>query len=147
MSIKKLVGVTLVLVVVLGAGAAAYAASGNTPAEIVAELTEQPLESVMEQRGEGATYGALAMQADVWEEFQQRMLELRKEILDQRVAAGQLTQEEADQIYQGLQENLATCPGTGAGGAGGAGLGKQFGVGFGCGGNAQGAGLGRGRRR
>ncbi|MGI6359121.1 MAG: DUF2680 domain-containing protein [Bacillota bacterium] len=143
MNVKKLVGITLLLVGVLGAGAVAYAAGAGTPAEVVAELTGQPLESIIEQRGSGDSYGAMAAEADLLEEFQQKMLELKKEILDRKVAAGQLTQEEADQIYQALQANLANCPGFGVGGAG---LGKQFGAGLGCGGYGQGMGFGRGMR-
>ncbi len=145
MNLKKLVGSALVVVGVLGVGAAAYAATATTPAEIVAGLTGQTVEQVVELRATGVTYGTIAAEAEVLPEFQQEMLELKKEILDQRVKDGRLTQEQADEIYQAIKDNQATCNGTGS-----AGVGQQYGAGFGCGagvGAGQGLGMGGGMRR
>lgn len=151
MKMKRLIGAAVLAFGVLGAGAVTYASGVGSPAEIVADLTGQPVEAVVEQRATGTTYGAIAADAGLQAEFQQRMLELKKRILDERVAAGQITQEQADQIYQRMQENIGSCTGTGSGaGFGNCGLGGQ-GAGLGCGsagaGNGQGAGLGRGMMR
>lgn len=145
MNLKRLVGSALVVVGVLGVGAAAYAATATTPAEIVAGLTGQAVEQVIEQRATGVTYGEIAAEAEVLSEFQQQMLELKKEILDQRVKDGQLTQEQADEIYQAIKDNQAACNGTGS-----AGVGQKYGAGLGCGSGAgagQGLGMGGGMRR
>lgn len=145
MNLKKLVGSALVVVGVLGVGAAAYAATATTPAEIVAGLTGQTVEQVAELRATGVTYGTIAAEAEVLPEFQQEMLELKKEILDQRVKDGRLTQEQADEIYQAIKDNQAACNGTGS-----AGVGQQYGAGFGCGagvGAGQGLGIGGMRRQ
>ena len=136
MNLKRLVGTALLVVGVLGTGAVAYAATAGTPAQIAADLTGQSIEAVTAERAAGVTYGAIASEAGLLPEFQDKMLELKKEVLDQRVAAGQLTQEQADQLYQTMQDNQATCTGTGAAGTG-----------LSCGGNGQGQGLGGGMMR
>jgi hypothetical protein len=66
-----------------------------------------------------------------------QMLEQKKAVLDQRVKDGKLTQEKADEIYNAIKSNQATCDGTGS-----AQIGKKYGVGFGMG---QGAGKGMGK--
>lgn len=74
-------------------------------------------------------------------------IELKKEILDQRVKDGVLTREEADEIYEDLKNNIANYDMNGYGCAGGQ-SGKVFGKGsgeFGRGcGNGRGFGFGQG---
>lgn len=140
MNLKRLIATGVLTVGVLGAGAVAYAAGNVTPAQIAADLTGQTVEAVTAERAAGDTYGTIASEAGQLPEFQQKMLELRKANLDQRVKDGQLTQEQADQLYQTMQANQANCTGTGA-----AGIGKQAGAGLGCGGNGQGLGQGQGQ--
>ncbi|WP_312038945.1 DUF2680 domain-containing protein [Desulfosporosinus shakirovi] len=74
------------------------------------------------------------------EEFKAQTLEQKKAIPDQRVAAGNLTQEQADAIYNSLKTNQATCDGTGS-----AAIAKSTGAGFGLG-QGQGMGQGMGRK-
>lgn len=126
----------------------AFAASAyNTPAEAVAGLTGKTVESIIDEKSEtGKTYGTIANEAGKLEEFKAENLEIKKEILAQKVAAGTMTQEQADEIIAALQENQANCDGTGAGSAKvgkglGAGFGKANGQGNGCG-NGQGKGQG-----
>lgn len=140
----------LTVAAVLGAGGAAYAATALTPAEIAANLTGKSVAELQQQRQAGQTYGAIASEAGKLDEFQAQMLEQKKVILDERVAAGQLTQEQAETIYKNMQENQVNCDGTGNGNAR---MGQKGGAGFGQGqgngmrsGNGAGNGSGFGMR-
>jgi len=140
----------LTVAAVLGAGGAAYAATSLTPAEIAANLTGKSVAEMQQQRQGGQTYGAIANEAGKLAEFKAQMLEQKKIILDERVAAGKLTQEQANTIYQNMQEHQADCDGTCDGSArmgqnGGAGFGQGAGQGLGNGkGHGQGLGNGMG---
>ena len=115
---KKLIAV-IAAVGVLGTAGAAYAATVKTPA--------------------GETYGAIAKDAGKLDEFKAQMLEQKKIVLDQRVKDGTLTQQQADEIYNTIKDNQATCNGTGN-----AQIGKKFGAGRGQGMMGGGAGMGFG---
>lgn len=131
---------------VVGVAGASYAAGATTPAGIVSALTGQSIEQVTSERVAGKTYGTIANDAGKLEEFQGQMLEQKKALLDQRVAEGYLTQEQADSIYKTIQANQAICAGTGSTAIGqrnGAGFGQGMGMGNG-GGAKQGRGGGRG---
>lgn len=161
MKLRKMV---LTLVLALGVtSVVAYAASAyGTPAEAAAGLTGRTLESVTEEKVEnGKSYGTIADEAGKLDEFKAEMLEMKKALLEKKVADGVLTQEQADEILAAIEENLASCDGTGAGSCGqgfgmgfgrpnrngqGIGRGNGQGRGQGCGmGNGQGRGLGLGR--
>jgi len=130
----------LTVVAVLGASGAAYAATALTPAEIAANLTGKSVTELQQQRADShQTYGAIANEAGKLEEFKVQMLEQKKVILDERVATGKLTQEQADTIYSNIQNNQTNCDGTGNGNAQ---MGKKAGAGFGQG---AGNGLGNGQ--
>lgn len=133
-NVKKLVAVAAVIGI-LGTAGAAYAAATKTPAEIASELTGKTVESLYEERQAGKTFGTIADQAGKLEEFKNQMLEQKKAILDERVAQGRLTQEQADELYNNMKENMETCDGTGS-----MGMGRMSGAGFG-----QGMGKGQGR--
>jgi len=138
---KKLVMVFTVIAV-LGAASAVYAATTQTPADIAAGLTGKSVETLNQERSEGKTYGAIANEAGKLEEFKTQMLEQKKIVLDQRVADGKLTQEQADSIYNNIKNNQANCDGTGN-----ARMGRNAGLGMGQGngmGNGRGAGAGAG---
>lgn len=135
----------LTVAAVLGTGGAAYAATSLTPAEIAANLTGKSVVELQQQRQAGQTYGAIANEAGKLEEFKTQMLEQKKVILDERVKEGRLTQEQANTIYQNMQENQTNCDGTGNGQAR---MGQNGGAGFGQGaglGNGQGQGMGNGQ--
>ncbi|HBW38411.1 hypothetical protein [Desulfosporosinus sp. BICA1-9] len=126
------------IVGILGVTGTAFAAlTGQTPAEITASLTGQTVEQVTAQRTTGITYGSIAKEAGKLDEFKAETLEQKKAILDQRVADGNLTQEQADAIYNALVTNQAICDGSGS-----AAIGKSMEAGFGQG---QGMGLGNGQ--
>lgn len=135
--------VALTVAAVLGAGGAAYAATALTPAEITANLTGKSVAELQQQRQTGQTYGEIANEAGKLEEFKTQMMEQKKVILDERVATGKLTQEQADTVYKNMQENQANCDGTGSGNAR---MGKNALAGFGQGnGPRSGNGIGNGQ--
>lgn len=107
----------------------------STPAEVVAGLTAREAQSVIDESARtGKTYGAIANEAGVLNEFKTEMLEMRKDTLAVFVAAGAITKKQADEIFAGIVDNMAACDGTGTGctmyGAG-RGMGAGRGVGFG----------------
>ena len=139
----KKVLVTVAVVGVLGVGGVVFASEILTPANIAADVTGKSVTEVNQERAEGKTYGTIANEAAKLDEFRSQMLEQKKAILDQRVADGRMTQEEADEIYNAILENQAFCDGTGNGQ-----IGRGCGAGFGNGngqGSGQGKGLGTGR--
>jgi len=147
---KKFKKITLVGAAVLVIGAmsvTAFAASiSSTPAEAVAGLTGKTVESVIAEKTEsGKTYGTIADEAGKLEEFKTEMLTLRKAALDEKVAAGTLTQERADAILAAMEQNQVNCDGTGSGKIG-QGMGARFGsgTGGGQGSGMKGAGCGQG---
>lgn len=145
---KKLIAVATI-VGSLGVAGVAYAASATTPAGIVSSLTGKSVEEITAQRAAGTTYGTIAQEAGKLDEFKAQTLEQKKIVLDQRVKDGYLTQEQADQIYNSIKTNQATCDGTGSAGIGrsqGAGIGLGLGMGMGRGaGQRNGGGMGMGR--
>ena len=131
--------VAATIVGLLGVTGTAFAAvTGKTPAEITAGLTGKTVEQVTAESAAGKTYGTIADEAGKLEEFKAETLEQKKAILDQRVADGNLTQAQADAIYNSLKANQATCDGTGSA------IGKTAGAGFGLG---QGRGMRQGMGR
>lgn len=143
-NLKRLFVLTIA-VGVIGLAGVAYAADIKTPADIASALTGKSVEDVTKEHTEGKTYGKIAADADKLEEFKVQMLEQKKAILDQRVKDGTLTQQQADEIYNKIKDNQATCDGTGN-----AQIGKKSGAGFGQGkgmGNGIGRGMGNGMGR
>ena len=139
-NMKKLIAV-IAVVGVLGTAGVAYAATVKTPAEIAAALTGKTVEEVNKDRAAGETYGTIANEAGKLDEFKSQMLEQKKAVLDQRVKDGILTQQQADEIYNAMKNNQATCNGTGN-----AQMGMKYGAGFGNG-SGKGQGMGRGMGR
>jgi len=134
-NLKKLAVLGAVVLTVGATSVTAFAASTfGTPAEIAAKVTGRTVEEVTEEKSQnGITYGGVAKNYDSLEEFQAAMLENKTAILNERVAEGTMTQEEANEIIATLKENQATCDGTA----------KGFGAAFGgMMGNSQGQGLG-----
>lgn len=117
-----------------------FAASADRPVEIYAELTGQTVVEAWEEMREAEmTFGELAEENGVGDEFQSLIKDAHKARLDELVEEGRLTQEEADEIL----ENIETCDGTPGSHAGTHGL--YYGGGFGNrDGSGQGFGHGRG---
>lgn len=133
MKIKKIIAVVIAVGVISAFSIAAFAVSALTPAEIISNLTGKTAAQVSELREQGKTYGTIASDAGKLDEFKDQMLEQKKAVLDQRVADGKLTQQQADTIYNNIKENQANCTGLG-----GTRMGRTGTAGFGQGNNASG---------
>ncbi len=145
-NLKKAIAIITMVLTIGAVSASAFAASAySTPAEAVAGLTGRTVESVVSERVEtGNTYGTIANEAGVLDEFKAQILEMKKDRLNARVEAGTMTQERADAIIAAMEENQTTCDGTGSARLGQA-MGACFGAGNGTGqGNGSGQGLGAG---
>lgn len=143
---RKVVLMTaIVAVLVLGLASVSFAATDwKSPAEILAGLTGKSVEAVQEARSAGTPYGAQAADADKLEAFRAERLEMIKDRLDQAVADGLLTREEADDKLAAIEARSAACDGTGEfQGEGGLRLGR---MGNGTGARGNGSGNGNGNR-
>ena len=140
---KRIFTLTVVVLALVAMSITAFAVTTNlTPAELLAELTGGTVDSVRAEKIEsGITYGGVANQAGVLEQFKTRMLELKKSKIEERVAEGTMTQEEANTILEAIEEHQEACDGTGTS----QNLGKEFNLGFGgFSGNRNGSGEGTG---
>lgn len=104
---KKFMSVAVAGLLVLSTGALSFADDVITPAEIYAEQAGVSLEETYGSRGE-ARFGQMAKDAGIWEEFNARFLEVKKEKIGDLVKAGDMTQAEADEIIAAME----ACDGT-----------------------------------
>lgn len=143
---KVFIWTALVLAVLVPA--AAFAAEFNSPSDLLAALTGKSAAEIAAQRAQGKTNGQIAQDNGVLHQFEEKMLELKKAIIDKRVADGVLTAEKAEAIKEALIERQANCDGTP--GSDREGIGQKFGGGlaFGRGLDGQsGQGNGQGQSR
>ncbi len=136
---NKLIAALLV-VGVAGAGTA-YAAEISSPADIAAALTGKTVEELYQEKADGKTFGEIAAESGQLDEFRLEMMEVKKARIEEKVAAGTMTQERADEILAAIEERQSSCDGSGYL-DGGQRLGEGFGLGLG---NGEGKGNGEGR--
>lgn len=142
---KKVWTGILAVAMVLGMAVTSFAATYDTPADIVAGITGKSIDSVVALRQGGKTYGTIAAEAGKLDEFKQAALQLKEERLEQLVENGSITQDDADEMLALIKEQQAICNGTGnAGGGRGLGLGTRSGTGIGAGYGHHGGGRGMG---
>lgn len=98
--------ITIGLLGILLIGTAAFAA---TPAEIYSEVAGVTEEEAYDLRQEGQTFGEIAQENGVYEEFTDKMLEEKIAIIEDKVEQGSLTREEADNLIAKFQENIGNC--------------------------------------
>lgn len=114
--LTTLIAVGIAAMISVTAFAAVPKTKYDTPALIVAGLTDRTEKSVIEEHIElGKTYGAIANEAGKLTEFKAEILKLKKSNLAEQVEKGNLTQEEADTIISAIEANQALCDGAGAG--------------------------------
>ena len=120
------------------------AAKYDSPQEALAGITGKTIEEITQERfDEVKTYGEIAAEAGKLDEFKEELFEQKKEIIEERVAEGSLSTENADEILERVEDNQATCVGDGERGSGMmSGFGFMFGNGSGGG---RGNGFGRNR--
>lgn len=149
MSKKKLIA-SIAFVVALAIPFVAFAAELGTPAEIVAKLSGKTVEEVQDLRNANNTYGQIAKEYGVLDQFEDEMLNLKKSIIDQRVEDGVITQEKGEELKKLFEENKLNCSGTPGENRQQIGKKNGGGLGFGRGidgkmGNGLGRGQGQGR--
>ena len=138
---KKIAVVSLIVLALAATSFTAFAYTFSSPAEILANLTGKNADEVANERYEsGLTYGQMAYEEGLWEEYNDEMLKNKKAYLDEKVTEGTITQEEADEIYANIEARQEACLGNGTGGYGGG----MMGLGFGGGGRGCGGGRGFG---
>lgn len=118
MSKYKKIIILVVLVVVFSAiSITAFAISDyKTPAEALAALTNRTVESVKTERKEtGKSFGKIAKEADKLDEFKLERIQIFKDRVNEKVLEGKITQEQADNILQAIDNKQANCDGNGAG--------------------------------
>ncbi|MBN4056487.1 MAG: hypothetical protein COA82_06160 [Alkaliphilus sp.] len=108
---KKMLSVGLVGLIVVASMGVAFAGMMQSPSEVLAGITGKTTEEVVELRGEGSTFGHLAVELEVWEEFKQANLEARKARLEYMVEEGKITQEKADEILAAIEDGDCGTPG------------------------------------
>lgn len=139
---RKVSIIAAVVLVVGATGVTGFAASAyQSPAEAVAGITGQTVESVIAERQEtNKTYGKIAADAGKLDEFKVEAMEMKKDRLNAQVADGKITQEKADTIIKTIEDNQANCDGSGS-----KGVGQEQGARFGMNGEGQGQGLANGK--
>jgi hypothetical protein len=128
---KKIGLLMVVMALVVGTAALSFADSSFGPAAIYANLTGTTEADAYALRlSSDLTFGELAEQEGIFDEFHDAILDAKIEILNEMVASGDLTQEEADELI----DIFETCDGTqqhlglGMGYFGNGGNGGQYGV-------------------
>lgn len=151
---KLVVAIVAMLTLATWSITASAATQYATPADAVAALTGRDVQSVIDERVQtGKTYGIIANEAGVLDKFKDAVYEVKEARLQELVADGSITQNEANEILALIKDRQAVCDGTGNGGAGlglgiGSGCGQENGNGTGQGsgnGNGQGSGNGSGQ--
>ncbi len=115
----------------------------DAKAEVIAKLTNKTVETIIEQKNTlNMTFGEIAKENGVLDQFKKVNLEQKEEILDEKVNQGIITKEEAENILNQIKENQENCDGSGNNSQN---LGLGLGLGNGNGnGNVSGRGNGSG---
>lgn len=123
---SKIAVLSLMSAGILAGGVMTVSALGGPQnnADILSKITGKSVADISTQRTEeNKTYGEIASENGVLDEFKEAKLESTKEVVAGRVENGSLTQEQADQIISNMEENMTDCNGDGTGGNAGLGLG------------------------
>lgn len=121
MNLKKMAVLVAVIAALGTTSAVTFAGSSfDSMAEILAALTGKTVAEVTAEKAESSkTFGALANEAGKLDEFKAEALVLKKEMLAEKVAAGVITQEQADAMIAAIEARMASCDGTSDCSAGG----------------------------
>lgn len=100
---KIVIGLLSIGILTTGLVSVSALVGPKSKAEMLSELTGKSVEKIEEERANAKTYGQVASENDVLEEFQEK------------VSNGVLTQEQADQMLSHMEQNQANCDGYGSG--------------------------------
>ena len=108
---RKMIAIVAAVALLLVATVALAEVNWKTPAQIVSGLTGKTVDQVQADRQAGQSYGAQAAAAGELSQFQQECLAQYKQWLDEAVKSGQMTQAEADILYETMNSRMAACVG------------------------------------
>lgn len=104
---KKFIIATTTMLII-GLGTISFATGYSSPSEILTKLTKKSQEHILEESNY-KSYGKIAQENDVFEDFQKEMLKQKKIMLDEKVKSNIITKEEADLMYKRMNENMKNC--------------------------------------
>lgn len=112
---KRKIITGLLITSIFGIGVTNISAlSYQSKAEKLAELTNKPLSEILIDRFENnKTFGEIANENNVLEEFKSYNYENKKNIVLEKVNNGILTDEEGKKILEEIEERQSNCDGTG----------------------------------
>lgn len=119
---KKILFSILILALLLGGATSVIADTYKSPAEIYADLKGITVDEAYNERATtNYTFGQLAEESALLEEYKSAILKYKENFLQERVTKGELTQDEAAALLERFKENQALCE-----------LGYGYGTGYGC---------------
>lgn len=127
---KKKIIAGLLIVGVSGIGISTFSALTNqSKAEEIAKLVGKPVSEILSERYDNnKTYGEIASENGVLEQFKAYNYENKKNIIEEKVNNGLLTEEEGNKILEQIEDYQANCDGTGNKNHIGLGLGNGQGI-------------------
>ncbi len=123
----SIIFVTVMIVSIAGAGLAL--ASSSSPAAILSDLTGEPA-SALEEKNTEETYGAIAAELGVRDEFKAARIKQKMAIVDRKTSEGALSQEEAEELKGMFNSRAQDCTQDGFENSRRH-LGKEYGISFG----------------
>ena len=79
---------------------------------MLADLTGKTTEEILQERVENKTFGQIAEENLVLDEFRNEMFAHKQEVIEQKVKEGTLTEEKATEIKEIIKERRANCLGS-----------------------------------
>lgn len=135
---RKILAAVMLVAIAAATSITAFAATYQTPADAVAGLTNKTVSEVTALHQDGKTYGTIAKENGVLDQFREEILAMKKETIQARVDSDKLTAEKAAEIIAKFEASEQTCDGTESGDR----IGQEYGLGFGNGsGEGNGTGL------
>lgn len=136
----KIITTTLLTLSIFGFSTPIFASNQYTlKAQTLSQLTNKSIETISDIKNKlDMTFGEIAKENGVLDQFKKVNLEQKEEILNEKVNQGIITKEEAENILNQIRENQENCDGSGSNS-------QNLGLGLGLGnGNGSGNGSGRG---
>lgn len=106
---KNVIKVSVFLFVIFAFSTGVYA-MGNNQASILAKLTNKTEAEIIAMR-EDSTYGEIALNEDVYDEFKEARVAAKKAWVDQKVEEGKITKERAIEIKERIEAKSQNCDG------------------------------------
>lgn len=111
----KIITITMVTLSIMTFSTPIFASSQfNTKAEALAKLTNKTIQTIIEEKNKlNTTFGQIAKENGVLDEFKKANLEQKEQILNEKIKQGVITKEDADNILNKIKANQENCDGSG----------------------------------